>query len=79
MQLILIKIKMRERVQKFADVRPLAQILGKLPQSRSPYPDGRAGRDRRDQLALKIPVLHILQAEQFFSDFVDNHIQILPK
>ena len=79
MQLILIKIKMRKRVQKFADIRPLAEVLGELPQGRRPHPDEGAGRDRRNQLALKIAVLHILQAEQFFSDVVDDHIHILPK
>ena len=74
MELVFIKILMRQVMKEFADIRAVFQLPGKLTQFRRADADHAVRRSRRNQLSLKIPVLRILQPEQLVYDFFSQHV-----
>ena len=77
MELVFIESPMRKVIQEYRNIFPFDQLFGEFSQFRSPHTDDGVWVRRRDQLALKIPVLLILQPVQFLSDFIVQHFLLL--
>ncbi len=74
MQLVFLKRGMGELLQKKGDVLAFCQLLCVFPQGRRPDPDHGFRVRRRNETALKIAVLPILQPQQVLPDPLRHHI-----